>query len=120
MRKIGWGFLAVLPIAGVAMAADLPSQTPVAAYDWNGLYAGVHVGQGWGKTIVTHETGTPVFPTGFSWPHKFDGAVGGGQLGFNWKFNPNFLIGIEGDFSTSGIKGRTSEPSPTVPGTASV
>ena len=33
-----------------------------------------------------------------------DGVIGGGQLGYNWQIDPNWLIGAEADIQGSGEK----------------
>ena len=33
------------------------------------------------------------------------GAVGGGQIGYNWQFNPNWLVGVEVDYDWTGQRG---------------
>lgn len=74
--------------------------------DWQGLYAGIHVGYGWGDA----ETTIDALPTPEQFinlaqtkmnPHP-SGVIGGGQLGYNWQKN-NFVFGIETDFSGSGM-----------------
>src|SRR2546423_1672121 len=34
------------------------------------------------------------------------GAMGGVQAGYNWQFNPTWLLGIEADFDWAGQRGR--------------
>jgi outer membrane immunogenic protein len=40
-------------------------------------------------------------------PHDIGCAIGGAQIGYNVQFNPAWLVGIETDFSASGIKGSS-------------
>jgi outer membrane immunogenic protein len=53
-------------------------------YNWTGFYAGAHVG-----------------------PGGFDGGggglVGGGQVGYNFQINPQWVLGVEGEFSGTTI-----------------
>ncbi|MDB5602850.1 MAG: outer membrane protein beta-barrel protein [Xanthobacteraceae bacterium] len=74
--------------AGTAQAAPLADR----AYNWTGIYTGVHAGYGVGNT----DWPTVAIPT--------DGALGGVQLGYNQQIG-NLLFGIEGDFTFSGISG---------------
>src|SRR5205085_4189425 len=37
-----------------------------------------------------------------------DGVIGGGQLGYNWQLDPNWLIGVEADIHTSGEKASST------------
>lgn len=83
---------------GAAHAADV---TPLPAYDWTGAYIGVQAGYGWGETGYSYsgdgaENGTVDF--------SYDGFAGGGTAGFNWQHD-QFVFGIEGDLSYSGISG---------------
>jgi outer membrane immunogenic protein len=78
-----------------AFAADLPARGPVKApamippvFSWTGCYVGVHVGGGFMANTDTDAAG----------------VIGGGQLGCNYQFAPNFVLGIEGDFSGASIK----------------
>jgi outer membrane immunogenic protein len=54
-------------------------------YNWSGFYVGGHLGAGWAD--------------GGS-----GGALGGGQVGFNYQINPQWVLGIEGDFAGTTIK----------------
>jgi hypothetical protein len=37
-------------------------------------------------------------------PSDGSGVLGSGQIGYNWQVTPSFLLGIEADFSGSGMK----------------
>ena len=99
---------------GSAAAADLPAlpaaapvapvaYAPAAIYNWTGLYIGGHVGGGFGNS---------------SWSDPFTGAnntfksgtgfLGGAQVGGNLQFNM-LVLGVEGDFSYSGLKGSGTD-----------
>jgi outer membrane immunogenic protein len=96
-----------LPIlfAGPAIAADMPLKAPappVSVFNWTGFYAGVNAGGSWGRAqsdlaisgfATTLAVSDSVNPTG---------AVGGGQLGFNWQVDPHWLVGVEADLQASG------------------
>jgi|EndMetStandDraft_5_1072996.scaffolds.fasta_scaffold166754_2 outer membrane immunogenic protein len=82
-----------------AFAADLPARGPVKApamlppvFSWTGCYVGVHVG---GAFVADSDADTA-------------GVIGGAQLGCNYQFAPNFVLGIEGDFSGSSLKDDAS------------
>jgi outer membrane immunogenic protein len=91
-----------------AQAADLPQArrpaavAPVAyappVYNWSGFYIGGNLGAGFADS---------------SWTDPFTGAhntfnkagfIGGGQVGANWQINA-MVLGIEGDFDWTGLKG---------------
>lgn len=59
------------------------------AYNWTGFYAGAHIGYGFGDAIAGGVGA------------EIDGFFGGGQLGYNWQFNRNWVFGIETDLSAS-------------------
>jgi outer membrane immunogenic protein len=85
------------------------------AYNWTGFYVGGHVGAGWARGSMI---GDP-FPDPPSYGieqqvialGQSTAAVGGGQIGYNWQLSPRFLLGLEADFSATGLKGSgTSGP----------
>jgi outer membrane immunogenic protein len=116
------GLLAASPSWG----ADLPLKAPPApvAPAWTGFYAGVQVGGGWGNRNVNYTANDlaaatllggligfpgeqPVAPNSFS----MSGITGGIEAGYNWQLGRSWLIGVEADFSGSGIKGQGSTTS---------
>jgi outer membrane immunogenic protein len=130
-RVAVWGVaLTVLAWGPPALAADLPVKAPppvVVLDHWTGSYVGFNVGYGWGRadttltqtdvvtgTITETTLGgtiisvTPVGPittvSSFSDRAKMDGWLGGGQIGYNRKFN-NWLVGIEADIQGTGQSG---------------
>jgi outer membrane immunogenic protein len=109
-------------VAAPAFAADLPmevkSPVPFAArFTWTGCYGGGHVGGAFerrdatdpavlieeglapGSSIGTPTTTAKVSPTG---------ATLGGQLGCDYQFSPNWVVGIEGAASAGIINGHTT------------
>jgi outer membrane immunogenic protein len=111
MKKIIIGTCSALFFTGSSFAADMavkapPMAAPVAAaYGWTGFYIGGNVGYGWshGTTDTFDAAGVLIDTT----THDRNGVFGGGQLGYNWQFSPNWLVGIEADVSASDIKGTT-------------
>jgi len=93
------------------------AQTSVAAdssFTWTGPYAGVHIGYGWGNGDTSF---TPL-PTAARFvnlaPQSMnpdpEGVLGGLQIGYNYQMGP-WVIGLEADFSWTGIGGsRISSP----------
>ena len=114
MRKIAVVF-ALLSAADVACAADLPVAPPpqpvvvpaARVYDWTGFYIGVN--GGW-QFKNASETTTLTLPAGFGGAatntstSSGNGAVAGGQAGFNWQ-SDWAVLGIEGDFDWADSKG---------------
>lgn len=84
-----------------ALAADLPARIPIKApaavaapaFSWTGFYVGGHVGYGWGG----HDTEL------LEEDHKSKGVLGGFQAGYNYQTG-NVVLGLEADWSFSGIK----------------
>lgn len=116
MKKLFFLGFAAATIAGPAMAADLATkastyQAPVAAaFNWTGFYVGGHLGEGWEEDHVTNvgTINSANFPFGATHKISPSGFLGGVQGGFNWQFSPNWLIGVEGDFSWADVKGEAS------------
>ena len=101
-----------------ASAADLPMKAP--AYkapialtsSWTGFYVGINAGGAWGDRSVDFAP-NDLTAAGFTGPlpsvsFTSSGVIGGVQLGYNWQFNSNWLIGIETDFDGAGIKGSST------------
>jgi outer membrane immunogenic protein len=100
MKKISTALLtaaSVLALSQAALAADMSrpvykAPAPVApVWTWQGLYIGAHLGGAWGSSDVTTPFGAGSADT--------SGFLGGGQIGYNWQLNPNWVIGVEGDMS---------------------
>lgn len=102
IRLAGLTFAAAVLTATSSFAADLPARTytkapaPVYApvYNWTGFYLGGHIGAAFGGDN-TAATTIPGLVT-----NDRDAAfLGGGQLGADYQFAPNWVIGIEGQIS---------------------
>lgn len=77
-----------------AVAEDLPK----APFSWTGLYIGANAGVG-GDAI-----GLAFSATGTTLQDRASGAIGGGQLGYNFQLPSNVVIGFETDLQRSDIK----------------
>jgi outer membrane immunogenic protein len=121
--------LSLLGVAGLALiaaapalAADFPIEMPAKAtfqqrFTWTGCYMGVHAGGAWTQTSGTDPVlliqdndvfGAPGTTVGTTTANiRQSGAVIGGQIGCDYQFSPNFVVGIEGGASGSTLKGST-------------
>src|ERR1700688_716690 len=97
--------VAVIGFASMASAADLPVKAPVAApaYSWTGCYIGGNLGGGW-----THKEFH--FRAEDEGTLNVGGFVGGGQVGCDYQFASNWLIGVQGMFDGTTIKGTDIDP----------
>ena len=104
-----------------AVAADIsfpvkaPIVTPVHAFSWTGFYAGANVGFGGDRFeypfhAFSQQLQAEAPPLTSSTSGNFDltssGFFGGGQVGYNYQYSNNVVLGLEADFQWSGIKGR--------------
>ena len=87
-------------VSGAAWAADLPVKAPPVrapvAYSWSGCYGGVNAGGAWAR--IKHDLVVPG-EAAFSSSERDTSFTGGGQLGCNWQLDPNWVVGVEGDFN---------------------
>jgi outer membrane immunogenic protein len=110
-------FVALVAVSAVtfihmASAADLgppvykaPPPAPAPVWSWTGLYIGINGGGG-----ISHNRTTDTFvrlPGGVveqdeTFTHSPAGGVFGGQIGYNWQFDPHWVGGIEGDWQWTG------------------
>jgi outer membrane immunogenic protein len=114
---------AVLAVSA-ASAADLAVKAPIipvatSAYSWAGFYIGGNVGYSWGRAAsnlnadpvtVNLNALTPLNTPGFVGSDALTpkGAIGGGQIGYNWQTSPNWVFGVEADVQASGEKASRS------------
>lgn len=106
-RRAGLSGAAVLA-AGLALllpataeAADIarpiappPQVVPAPVFSWTGFYIGGHAGYGWGSGSDGIAAADP------------SGALGGGQVGYNYQFSNNIVAGLEADLSAGDLSGR--------------
>ena len=109
MKKLLLAGAASLVLAVPAMAADL-GQPPVIApvYNWTGFYFGGNGGYGLGNSSTNY---TAIGLTPFSTSQSMNSWVAGGQLGFNWQFNENWVFGAEADIQGTGQNSTATLPS---------
>jgi len=110
-------------IAAPAFAADMavkaPPPPPASVPTWTGFYGGIQFGGGWSDEAVNYSPGDPNFAqvvtgkcceqpiaSGYRIPQS--GAVGGLEAGYNWHVGPNWVLGLEADFSFAGMSRTAS------------
>jgi outer membrane immunogenic protein len=120
-----------LALSGPAFAADLPVRMPLKgpAYvarpvSWTGCYVGGHLGADWGHAnFIDPNTffndfffpagnGLGLFaPTGAGVGiNQGTGLVAGGQIGCDYQFAANWVVGLAGDFSWTSLDGNRADP----------
>src|SRR6267154_5941655 len=116
MTKLMAATIALAAFAVPALAADLPVRQyapPLVAqplgYNWNGFYIGAHLGGAWASRDFTQTiAGAALVEAGTNKP---SGIMGGGQIGYNWQFAPNWLLGVEADVSGADLTHSVSTTS---------
>jgi outer membrane immunogenic protein len=110
---------ALLVGANAAVAADLgplaPPSIPYKAgpfatslYDWTGFYIGPHIGAGWSTVTAKDPVGGIFAPAGTGLDLSGNaGFLGGAQFGYNYQTGP-WVVGVEGDFSFTNVRGGTT------------
>jgi outer membrane immunogenic protein len=107
----GLFYLLTLTCIGGAVAADLPQAPPPQAaayvpppvYNWSGPYIGLNAGYAWGSGDATLGVSGNFISnwTSSGSGSGINGAIAGGQIGFNWQVN-SFVLGVEADADWSG------------------
>jgi outer membrane immunogenic protein len=102
--------------AGAASAADLPASyakappamMPAVTYNWTGCYIGGNVGGGWAHTSQTQigKVGLPVVLNSDFGAGDGSNVIGGGQVGCDYQFAGNWVVGVQGMFDFGDINSR--------------
>lgn len=123
MKKIYLLAVCSTVVASSAVAADLPSRkevvvAPIVLPQWQGFYAGLNSGYGFGVTSSGKNQGwyasdggieEPGYGLANSYPLRGldqGGFIGGGQVGYNYQWGENYVFGFEADMQGAGITGR--------------
>ena len=120
-KAIAASALAIMAATSIASAADMaPRYTKappamVEVWNWTGFYIGGNAGYSWGRgnsdvSYFNTVTGLPIVPPAGSITsagHDMNGAIAGGQIGYNWQ-SGNWVYGLEADAQWSDEKGRSS------------
>ena len=109
------------PAAAIPVATRAPiyAAVPPAAGSWTGFYIGANVGLSVGRSPTTHSDAFLSSPTEVG-SDRFAlspfGAIGGGQIGFNWQPAANWVFGVEADLQGSGERDSACVFQCSVPG----
>ncbi len=122
-----------LSVVGSANAADMgipamPTKAPIVVpppvFNWTGFYVGGNGGGGWGHQDSNGTDTTSLGVSAFSHSVTSSGGLAGGQIGYNYEFPNQWVIGIEADADWANIAGSaggcatyTSSPFPLLVGT---
>jgi outer membrane immunogenic protein len=82
---------------------------------WSGFYFGINGGYAWSNPAVSYVANDPASQVGIcgtlgvanctNADFKRDGALFGGQAGYNWQINSLWLAGVEADYQWSDFAG---------------
>lgn len=125
--------LAVTGSVSAADLPSIKSAPPAPLPSWTGFYAGLNIGYNFGNNGPVNVAatnapwifgagaslgpGAPIAPgtlnssnvAGLSYSgstiNTQSGVIGGGQLGYNFQFDPKYVVGFETDFQGAGING---------------
>jgi outer membrane immunogenic protein len=107
-KAFGYTLLLFSISAATGYAADLtappapPAAMDVTTFSWTGPYVGVNLGAAFGgdDRVGYHSDGVYLGDFG-----KLNGSgfIGGGQIGYNYQMDSNWLIGLEADFQGGDI-----------------
>jgi len=111
MRALLISTVSSIALATTAFAADLPNTKgpapflppPPPVFSWTGIYVGANAGGSLG-TFTTSDT-FGLFGTGDQYNASSRGFSGGGQIGINYQFADNIVVGVEADFQGSTLRG---------------
>ena len=138
MKKLLLSSVALVAMAGSAIAADLPSHkapiaSPPAPPMWTGFYAGLNAGGTWtNNSSANVQTWNLSSDQGFvssgnlaaatllsgsgSSRSSSGGFIGGGQIGYNWQLKgfslgSGLVTGVEADIQGTAVSGGTASRS---------
>jgi outer membrane immunogenic protein len=103
----------------VAPSQFITARVPYLA--WTGFYVGINGGFAWGNSSLAFAANDPAAVAGTcggggapkgqcinAVDFRRDGAVAGGQFGFNWQVNSHWLVGAEADYQWSNLDGSVN------------
>jgi outer membrane immunogenic protein len=96
-------------------AADMavkarPVAPPIVTYNWTGCYIGGNVGGGWAKTEQTRVTRLGVVAVADYGSSEDSNFIGGAQIGCDYQFAGNWVVGMQGMFDFGDIDSSHTLP----------
>jgi opacity protein-like surface antigen len=116
--------LSVVIVTHPALADGLYGNAPEAVFpppfSWTSCYAGGHVGGAWAtkdlrdpvQLVQDQLLGFPATAGVTTVATNPSGFIGGAQIGCDYQFAPNWVVGFEGTVSGSTLKGRATTALP--------
>jgi outer membrane immunogenic protein len=91
------------------MAPYNKAPLPAPVFGWTGFYVGADVGGVWSSEDVSSACGgCGQAPAAGSF--SANGFIGGLYSGYNWQVAPQWVVGVEGDWSWAKLGGSASAP----------
>jgi outer membrane immunogenic protein len=106
MKKLLAATFSLFAFSSAAIAADATYQ---ADSNWSGAYVGVIGGYGWGEANLdgkAYAANSDTVLSSVSESFDMNGALVGGQVGYDFDLGNNFVLGVVGDMSWSGVGGE--------------
>jgi outer membrane immunogenic protein len=107
----------LLATTALALGGQIFGDDALAApYNWAGCYVGANAGAGWSRNQISEPLnsgglGQNFAPVGSSFNVNSNGGfIGGGQVGCNYQFATNWVVGLQGDMSFGSISGQATDP----------
>lgn len=102
--------LAPIRAVGAGAALVLAFALPASAQNWNGFYIGLNGGYAWNNDrsvgVTTLPSPQDFNQQPFSIAYSVRGGFVGGQVGYNWRATPQWLLGIETDLAFANLRGE--------------
>jgi outer membrane immunogenic protein len=117
---LGGAALLVLTVSAFAADIGVPgaaiSSPPPLPFTWTSCYGGLRAGGGLGQSNLTDTAGVVSATSGFTSANlNISGYMVGGQIGCDYQFAPNWVVGIEAAASGGNIGATTTIAVPLVP-----
>ncbi|MDI4655787.1 outer membrane protein [Xanthobacter autotrophicus] len=116
MKRLLLATVALAALSVPAMSADLATKYPVKAvavvpvFSWTGFYIGANAGYGGDKfTLDEVNTYYGDYYSSESRSVNSSGFFVGGQIGYNYQFANNVVVGVETDLQWTNIEGKYTE-----------